>query len=177
MHSPAVADAFFGELGKTRLPKTAGTWLLDKGDNGNPVEVLTAIRSALRSREELAAAIIAGLRHSLQEAPTEALDFETFDRLPLARARKDAECWRDLTPREFFIRALETWIMAQHTYWCVNRGLSDARGRGKTILRLRVVMDEGGWTQTPGTTLGNPPEPTPDRLDSAISLLGECQKL
>lgn len=67
--------------------------------------------------------------------------------------------------------------MAQHTYWCVNRGLADARGRGKTILRLRIVMDEGGWSQAPGTTLGNPPEATPDRLDTAISLLEECGRL
>jgi len=30
--------------------------------------------------------------------------------------------------------------------------LADARTRGKQILRLRIVMDEGGWTLTPGTT-------------------------
>ena len=177
MHSPAVADEFIGELGKTHLPKTAGAWLFDTVVKKNPVDVLTEIKSALRSRDGLAAAIANGLRHSLHEAPAEALDFETFDRLPLARARKEAERWRELSPREFFVRVIESWVMAQHTYWCVNRGLADARGRGKTILRLRVVMDEGGWTQTPGTTLGNPPEPTPDRLETAISLLEECQLL
>jgi hypothetical protein len=177
MHSPAVADEFIGELGKARLPKTAGAWLLGNTADDNPVDVLTAIKSALRSRDGVAAAIVDGLRHSLLEAPAEARDFETFDRLPLARARKDAERWFDLSPREFFVRVLETWVMAQHTYWCVNRGLSDARGRGKTILRLRIVMDEGGWAQTPGTTLGNPPEATPDRLDTAINLLEECQQL
>ncbi|WP_242187218.1 hypothetical protein [Sphingomonas sp. CARO-RG-8B-R24-01] len=75
------------------------------------------------------------------------------------------------------VRVLESWIMAQHTYWCVTRGLNDARGRGKTILRLRIVMDEGGWTQTPGTTLGSAPEATPDRLETAFSLLEECRKL
>lgn len=68
--------------------------------------------------------------------------------------------------------------MAQHAYWAVGRGLSDARSRGKQILRLKIVMDEGGWTLTPGTTKqGNPPEPTPDRLETAISLLKECGKL
>lgn len=177
MHSPVAADEFISELGKSRLPKTAGTWLLENATNDNPVSVLRAIKSALRSRDGLAEAIIYGLRHSLCEAPTEAHDFETFDRLPLARARKDAERWRELSPREFFTRVLDTWVMAQHTYWCVNRGLSDARGRGKTILRLRIVMDEGGWTQTPRTTLGNPPEATPDRLDTAVSLLQECREI
>ncbi len=58
------------------------------------------------------------------------------------------------------------------------RGLADARNRGKTILRLRIVMDEGGWTLTPGTTRqGNPPEPTPDRLETATNLLVECGRL
>ncbi|KAB2684430.1 septum formation inhibitor-activating ATPase [Brucella tritici] len=177
MHSPALADEFLGELGKNRLPKSAGVWLLSRSVRKNPVEVLSTIQGALRSRRGLASAIVLGLRHALQEAPAEALGFESFDRLPLARAREEAEHWRDFAPREFLVRVVETWIMAQHTYWCVNRGLADARGRGKTILRLRIVMDEGGWTQTPGTTLGNPPEATPDRLDTAISLLEECGRL
>lgn len=177
MQSSELADAFLGELGQSRLPRSAGVWLLSKPVSENPVEVLSTIQGALRSRLGLASAILVGLRQTLQEAPAEALGFESFDRLPLSRARKEAEQWRDHTPREFLVRIIELWIMSQHTYWCVNRGLADARGRGKTILRLRVVMDEGGWTQTPGTTLGNPPEATPDRLDTAISLLKECGRL
>ncbi|MBY2986677.1 septum formation inhibitor-activating ATPase [Rhizobium leguminosarum] len=177
MHSRALADEFLAELGKAQIPETAATWLLPSRVNRNPVKVLKLIKAALRSRDEIAPAILAGLRHSLREAPAESLEFETFDRLPLARAHKEAEQWRDLTPREFLVRAIETWVMAQHTYWCVNRGLADARGRGKTILRLRIVMDEGGWTQTPGTTLGNPPEATPDRLETALYLLRECRAL
>jgi hypothetical protein len=75
-------------------------------------------------------------------------------------------------------RLIENWIMAQHAYWSVGRGLADARTRGKQIMRLRIVMDEGGWTLTPGTTtVGNPPQPTPDRLETAISLLTECRRL
>ena len=89
-----------------------------------------------------------------------------------------AESWGSLSPAAFMARLFEIWIMAQHAYWSVGRGLADARSRGKTILRLRIVMDEGGWTLTPGTTRqGNPPEPTPDRLDTAISLLVECDQL
>lgn len=38
-------------------------------------------------------------------------------------------------------------------------------------------MDEGGWTLTPGTTKeGKLSQPTPDRLEAAVSLLSECHK-
>ena len=91
---------------------------------------------------------------------------------------QDADAWSGLRPVEFLTRIFDSWIMAQHAYWAVGRGLADARSRGKQILRLKIVMDEGGWTLTPGTTKqGNPPEPTPDRLETAISLLKECGKL
>lgn len=177
MHTSSVAAAFLNELGRTRLPVTADAWLLTDTQPSNPVDLLNDLKAALKSWDGLATAIVAGLCHSLAEAPAEAHDFETFDRLPLARARAEASGWRTLSPHDFMVRILETWIMAQHTYWCVTRGLNDARGRGKTILRLRIVMDEGGWTQTPGTTLGRAPEATPDRLETAFSLLEECRQL
>jgi hypothetical protein len=82
-----------------------------------------------------------------------------------------------LAPAEFMARVLEIWVLAQHAYWCVGRSLADARSRGKTLLRLKVVMDEGGWTLTPGTRPGNPPIATPDRLESAVGLLTECRRL
>jgi hypothetical protein len=114
----------------------------------------------------------------LREAPSQGHPFENPDRLPLSRAKREAESWRELSPAGFVGRVLEIWIMAQHAYWSVGRGLADARNRGKTILRLRIVMDEGGWTLTPGTTRqGNPPEPTPDRLETATNLLVECGRL
>lgn len=176
-HTSAVAGAFLDELDEEAPDGNAEAWLLSPADYTNPVEALNAIKVALRSWVGLADAIVVGLRHSLAEAPGEAHNFETFDRLPLARARKEADQWKTLSAKDFISRVLESWIMAQHTYWCVNRGLSDARGRGKTILRLRIVMDEGGWTQTPGTSLGNPPEATPDRLETAFTLLEECRRL
>jgi len=39
----------------------------------------------------------------------------------------------------------DSWIFGQHVYWSVGRGLVDARSQGKTILRLKVVLEEGGW--------------------------------
>ncbi|WP_413061466.1 septum formation inhibitor-activating ATPase [Sphingomonas carotinifaciens] len=175
-HTCSIADAFLSELGG-KLPLTARQWLLTGDDGENPVELLNTLRAAFGDPSSLPGVIVASLRYCLNEAPAEALDFEAFDRLPLARARKEAERWGSFAPRACMMRIFETWIMAQHTYWCVGRGLADARNRGKTILRLRIVMDEGGWTQTPGTSLGNPPEATHDRLETVISLLSECRKL
>ena len=140
-------------------------------------DIQTELQRRPRDPERLTAALLRGLAFSLKEAPAKPHAFEGADRLPLSRARQDAETWKELTPLDFFARLLEVWIMAQHAYWSVGRGLADARTRGKQILRLRIVMDEGGWTLTPGTTKeGNPPQPTPDRLETAVSLLGECHK-
>ena len=41
----------------------------------------------------------------------------------------------------------------------------------------RIVMDEGGWTLTPGAQARGAPVPTPDRLQTAISLLQECGRI
>jgi hypothetical protein len=74
-----------------------------------------------------------------------------------------------------FVRhILESWVLAQHVYWSVGRGLADARAGGKTILRLKVVLEEGGWTLAPGASQISPPQPTPDRLQTALNLADEC---
>jgi len=74
-----------------------------------------------------------------------------------------------------FIRhVLEYWVLAQHVYWSVGRGLADARARGKTLLRLKIVLEEGGWTLAPGVSRGSLPVPTPDRLETALGLATEC---
>lgn len=41
------------------------------------------------------------------------------------------------------------------------------------LLRLRIILDEGGWINTPGSQVV-PPRPTPDRLKTALSLAHEC---
>jgi hypothetical protein len=40
---------------------------------------------------------------------------------------------------------LESRVLAQHSYWSVGRGLADARARGRILLRLKIILDEGGW--------------------------------
>lgn len=183
LRSNQIASMFLDECSSgCELPVTANEWLLAPPIAGNPVIFLRDIQSELQRRPRdparLTAALLRGLAFSLSEAPTKAHPFEGADRLPLARARQDADSWKNLPPAEFLVRILERWIMAQHAYWSVGRGLADARSRGKRILRLRIVMDEGGWTLTSGTTKeGNPPQPTPDRLETAMSLLKECRRL
>ena len=70
----------------------------------------------------------------------------------------------------------ESWIFGQHVYWSVGRGLADARGRGKTILRLKVTLEENGWTLAPGANVAdrNAPQATGDRLETALTLIREA---
>jgi hypothetical protein len=56
----------------------------------------------------------------------------------------------------------------------VGRGLADARAQGKTLLRPKVVLDEGGWAPAPGVSAGSVPLPTADRLQTMASLASEC---
>lgn len=71
--------------------------------------------------------------------------------------------------------ALESWVLAQHEYWSVGRALADACAGAHVLLRLKVILEEGGWTLAPGAVVGNPPEPTRDRLQTAITLARECR--
>jgi hypothetical protein len=174
--SGAVAQAFLAELDEAP-PTNASEWLLVGEVDDNPTEHLNALVAALRRRSGLPGTIAAALRHALREAPNTMREFERRDRLPLARAREEAGQWEQRSPRDFLIKLIEVWIVAQHTYWCVARGLADARSGGKTILRMRIVMEENGWTLTPETGGSNPPEATPDRLETAVSLLWECDQL
>lgn len=158
---------------------TAHAWL-SAASGDDVVHHLDGLAEALASPDwnGIPFHIANGLRLSLTAARFEQWDkAEAFDRLPLARALAEAGRWQSMPIARFFDRVIELWVLAQHAYWCVGRGLADARGRGKTLLRLRVVIDEGGWTLTRGTTVGGAPLPTRDRLETAVSLLRECGRL
>lgn len=77
-------------------------------------------------------------------------------------------------PSVFLHHVFNSWVFGQHVYWAIGRGLGDARSRGKTILRLRVVPDEGGWTLAPGANARSVPRATPDRLETAVCLMREA---
>lgn len=156
---------------------TAEDWLAKEG--ANPVELLGLLREALDSDDttEVPEIIRQALAFCLAEPSDEQIISQANDRLPIWRAKKEFALWQKLSPQICLVQIIEVWLLAQHAYWCVGRGLADARGRGKTLLRLRVVIDEGGWKLTPGVRRGNPPIATPDRLATAISLLSECGRI
>ena len=85
--------------------------------------------------------------------------FEREDRLPLKEAVRQTQGVMEQTFHSFLGHVFEVWLFGQHTYWSVGRGLAGQRGGGKILLRLRVVLDEGGWTLTPGPM----PPGLPDR--------------
>lgn len=132
------------------------------------------ISRALKEGVGLVGAIADGLVFCLEEAPLTGQDFERADRLPLFRARRETEVLKQGSAVDFIRHVIEYWVLAQHVYWSVGRGLADARARGKTILRLKVVLDEGGWTLAPVASRVQPPVPTADRLGTALSLAYEC---
>ena len=94
------------------------------------VDRLEKSLAPLDNEVELLGVIRAALAMSLSEAPEKA-GIERDDRLPLARAAKEAEDWKTQSPRAFIEHVLESWIFGQHSYWSIGRGLADARGRGR----------------------------------------------
>ena len=85
--------------------------------------------------------------------------------------------WSQASTRDFVRHVLEFRVLAQHVYWSVGRGLADARARGKTILRLRVALEDGGMEAHFNIYARLAPVPTPDRLETALSLAKECELL
>jgi len=170
--SSAIADSFLDNAG---VSFTDAKWL-QINRRQNPVKLLERLASALagESDETVPSAVTAALRCCMFEARFEPMQMRAPDRLPLRLAAENLNSWQPSTALEGATRILEKWILGQHAYWCVGRGLRDARGGGKQILRLRVVMEEGGWTTPRGTRKGGAPLPTADRLETALSLLREC---
>lgn len=155
---------------------SAGAWLDLLGrDRPSPTAFLERIQSALRDRNDpdLAGAAAGALAFCLSEPPGEHDGAERADRLPLWRARQETETWSRAPTREYLGHVIDSWVLGQHVYWSVGRGLADARAGLRVLLRLRVVMDEGGWTLAPGASRPFP-LPTPDRLQTALSLAKEC---
>jgi hypothetical protein len=131
--------------------RTAAEWLKSgRLAAAGPVEFMDRIADSLDDPAygDLASNIATGLAFCIAEVPEQPEAFERADRLPLARARREAKAWSQASTRDFVRHVLESWVLAQHVYWSVGRGLADARARGKTILRLRVALEDGGWNLT-----------------------------
>jgi len=173
----ALVESFLKQLPSVKKYSNARKWLdVAMPVGSGPTELIAEISDALYGgpSPDLAQTIIRGIAFCLAEIPQQENHFERPDRLPLFRARKEAQAREKGSTRDFVCHVFESWILAQHVYWSVGRGLADARAQGKTLLRLKVVLDEGGWALAPGVSRGSPPLPTPDRLQTIVSLAAEC---
>lgn len=178
---PRSIDALVGEF-LNQLPphgdSNAGAWIaaLAPGSAAGPTELIARIQRAFEeeNRGDLPNSIATGFAFCLTDMPQGESHPEQAERLPLARARMEAAAHAHTPAAEFMRHILESWVLAQHAYWSVGRGLADARARGRVLLRLRIILDDGGWTLTPGAPIGGAPQPTPDRLQTAITLAAEC---
>ena len=165
----------------TRFIKESGEvtdWLKRANDEADgPTELQERIEAALNNPtgESLPKEVVNALRLCLSE-PESTLDPITRpDRLPMARARREAEAWAsNASTRDFLRNVFEKWVFAQHVYWSVGRGLADARAGGKTLLRLKVVLEENGWALAPGVNMVARPGLSGDRLRTAFTLADEC---
>jgi hypothetical protein len=170
-----IVNDFVEELPPIKQ-RTVGTWLkamLPK--KVGPTELMTRIEDGMNTpaSKDLVQAIAVGLAFCLEEPPPDEIRIEQHERLPLSRARNEAEVRKGNSIQEFLRHVFESWVLAQHVYWSVGRGLADARAQIRILLRLKVILDEGGWTLAPGAPRGNPPVPTADRLHTVITLAQE----
>lgn len=173
----ALVDLFLARLPSSMRNANARKWLAAVLPlTAGPTELMKEIEDSLAvpSSSDLPRTIIRGIAFCLAESPEQENHFERPERLPLFRARREAAAREKGSTRDFVRHVFESWVLAQHVYWSVGRGLADARAQGKTLLRLKVVMDEGGWTLAPGISGGSRPLPTADRLQTIVSLAAEC---
>jgi len=172
-----LANSFLAQALPRSPHATTGQWLNpDSVASAAPTALIDQIERALAEPvpDLLVPAISDGIVFCLAESSARDNEHEPEERLPLARARREADARADAPVTDFVCHILESWVLAQHTYWSIGRGLADARARGKSLLRLKVILDEGGWARAPGVSRVAPPVPTADRLGTALSLVQEC---
>lgn len=173
-----LSEVFISESGSASL---VGKWLDGNMIEGGSIDWLEGLQDALANGDT--ETIAKSIRVTLANLRTEPLSLSTADerqdRLPLSRAIRELRNFDDRRPVELMGHIIERWIFGQHVYWALGRGLSDARGNQKQIFRLKVALEEGGWTLTSGTKAAsaNPPSPTPDRLYTALTLIHESRLL
>jgi hypothetical protein len=171
-----LADRFLSKAGDA---ETVGYWLdavrtITKGP-ADWVEDLQRCVAEDDNWDDLPATIRGALAACFAEV-LEPAGMERPDRLPLARAAHEVSGWLNSPVNDFIVHVLGSWVFGQHVYWAVGRGLADARARGKTILRLKVTLEEDGWTLTPGAVPAAP-RATADRLATMVNLMRESGSL
>ena len=104
------------------------------------------------SPTNLASTIVDALSFCIAEAPEHGQLFERSDRLPLFRARREAEAWGKAPTKDFVRHVLESWVLAQHVYWSVGRGWrTHAQAGNHSPFKGRSGgggLDLGAWSLT-----------------------------
>jgi len=173
-----LSEVFISESGSAL---SVNKWLVGQMVEGGPVDWQDRLEGALAERDT--GAIAKAVRSTLANLLAEPLSLSTVDerqdRLPLSRAIHELQNCGDRRPAQLMSHIIERWVLGQHVYWALGRGLSDARGNQRQIFRLKIALEEGGWTLTSGTKAAptNAPSPTPDRLYTALTLIHECKLL
>lgn len=112
-----------------------------------------------------------GLRAALRIARQEGEGSNLFggqaDRLPLNRALSRIDLVSEAPVPEALEVLISEWLIGQHIYWAVGRSGDDTQ-------RLRLCLEEAGWT---GVVNPSFPNPTPDRLSTVLSLMTDMGQL
>ena len=144
-HAPGIANA--------------GAWISSLSSSSDlPTELMTRIQQALddRAAGHLAAQYRGGSRLLLDRSAVHESHTEHVERLPASRARREAAVRSGAAVEEFVRHVLEAWVARAACLLVSGPGLADARARGKMLLRLRIILDEGGWMLTSGATYRRP---------------------
>ena len=97
-------------------------------------------------------------------APRQHLAHGHGRRISLERLADAIEDFSDRPPWDFVLFVLEAFVLAQHFMTAVSRNVDDTQ-------RLRLVLEEEGLTVLAPKPLGF--FPTPDRLETGLSLMSE----
>jgi hypothetical protein len=142
-----LVDEFLRHVPDRLQHPSAAQWFALRSDE--PVQapnLLVRLERAVatRSSEAIVPAVSDALSFCLTACSLDPARDEREDRLSLAKAHREFAARGDGTPADMVRHVLESWVVAQHVYWSVGRGLADARVGGKRILRLKVVVGELG---------------------------------
>jgi hypothetical protein len=149
----------------------AGAWFAARAPKeASPVAAMDALQACFVSGAGLEAAALTALAVTVLSDPELHDGSHRRERLPITLAAADVQRLSNGSVEQLLAHIIEQWIIAQHTYWSVGRGLADARAGGKQILRLRLMLEPEGWRVTRGGGSRGMPRPTPDRLRTAIIL-------
>jgi hypothetical protein len=117
-------------------------------DGATPVEAMDNLQACFPTGEGIGVAALKALAVAVMCDPVLFDRSERRERLPIAQAAADLARYADESPERFVEHVIESWVIAQHTYWSVGRGLADARAGGR---HLKVCAPDNDFSDITGT--------------------------